>query len=155
MTTTIEDPTDQSASSVCKHSTRIARKDLYTFITLYTNTPGSSTTEHPQLRGTSLTSTQRNASVLLRIATRITPTIRTQMSSSSLQSVIPSRPSLQDLILATSAHETEGICCSFHLIKEESIQLRATQDANPKELVVRVDEVAKLTTGPGGQVDER
>lgn len=65
-----------------------------------------------------------------------------------------SRLSLQNLISATSTDETEGIGCFLYLFTEWSVQLCATQGANPKELVVRVGEVAKLTAGPKGQVNE-
>ena len=78
----------------------------------------------------------------------------TQTLLPSLQSPMSSCLSFQNLILATSAHETERIRCLLYLFTEQSIQLCAMQRANSKERVVRVGEVAKPTTGPKGQIDE-
>lgn len=57
--------------------------------------------------------------------------------------------------MATSPHETERIRGLLYLFTKQSVQLCAAQRANSKERVVRVSEVAKPTTGPKGQVDER
>jgi hypothetical protein len=54
-----------------------------------------------------------------------------------------------------STHETESLGRFLYFFTEHSIKLRATQLTNPKYLVVRIIEMAKLTTGPEGQVDER
>lgn len=62
--------------------------------------------------------------------------------------------SFQDLILATPAHETERLRRLLYLFTKQSVQLCATQDANTKERVVRLGEVAKPMTGPKGQIDE-
>ena len=57
--------------------------------------------------------------------------------------------------MATSPRETERIRGLLYLFTKQSVQLCAAQRANSKERVVRVSEVAKPTTGPKGQVDER